>query len=113
MLDQILDAGCHALVIEAFGAGGMQFIRRDFVSRLERAAQLGVPVVVRSQCLYERSDFSIYQVGQKALGAGVIQGLDMTSEAVVTKLMWALPRGGLSEVRRIFATNYANEVALS
>ena len=37
----------------------------------------------------------------------------MTSEAVVTKLMWALPRGGLSEVRRIFATNYANEVALS
>jgi len=113
VLDQILDAGCHALVIEAFGAGGMQFIRRDFVSRLERAAQLGVPVVVRSQCLYERSDFSIYQVGQKALGAGVIQGLDMTSEAVVTKLMWALPRGGLSEVRRIFATNYANEVALS
>lgn len=110
VLDQILDAGCHGLVIEAFGAGGMQFIRRDFVSRLQRAASMGVPVVVCSQCLYERSDFSIYQVGQKALETGVIQGLDMTSEAVVTKLMWALPRGDLRAVREVFAANYANEV---
>ena len=112
VLDQILESGCRGLVIEAFGAGGMQFIRRDFVARLQRAAELGVPVAVCSQCLYERSDFSIYEVGQKALGAGVIQGLDMTSEAVVTKLMWALPRGGLSAVRKIFATNYANEVTI-
>ncbi|MEA5039252.1 MAG: asparaginase [Clostridiaceae bacterium] len=110
VLDQILDSGCRGLVIEAFGAGGVQFIRRDFIARLEKAAQMNVPVVVCSQCLYERSDFSIYQVGQKALETGVIQGLDMTSEAVVTKLMWALPRGGLDEVRKIFGTNYANEV---
>lgn len=109
-LDQILDSGCRGLVIEAFGAGGVQFIRRDFVARLEKAAKLNIPVVVCSQCLYERSDFSVYQVGQKALETGVIQGLDMTSEAVVTKLMWALPRGGVDEVRRIFARNYANEV---
>lgn len=110
VLDQILDSGCRGLVIEAFGAGGVQFIRRDFIARLEKAARMNVPVVVCSQCLYERSDFSIYQVGQKALETGVIQGLDMTSEAVVTKLMWALPRGGLDEVRKIFGTNYANEV---
>ena len=30
-------------------------------------------VVVCSQCLYERSDFSLYEVGQKALEQGVIQ----------------------------------------
>ena len=37
-----------------------------------------------SQCLYEPSDFSVYEVGQRALAQGVIQGRDMTTEAAVT-----------------------------
>lgn len=69
---------------------GLQFVRRDFVSKIEKAIDAGIPVVVCSQCLYERSDFSVYQVGQKALAKGAIQGFDMTREAAVTKLMWAL-----------------------
>ena len=68
-------------------------------------------VVVCSQCLYERSDFTLYQTGRKALAAGVIQGHDMTSEAAVTKLMWALGQGGsMEEARERFKHNYFNEV---
>ena len=70
-------------------------------------------MVVCSQCLYERSDFSVYQVGQKALAKGAIQGFDMTREAAVTKLMWALGHTrNLDEVRAIFHTNMAGEITL-
>lgn len=113
ILDMLIDAGIHGIVIEAFGAGGIQFIRRDFIARLERAAAAGIPVVICSQCLYEASELSIYQVGVKALETGAIQAHDMTSEATVAKLMWALGKSrDIASVRRLFGTSIAGEISL-
>lgn len=101
------------IVIEAFGAGGINFIRRDLISKLEEIVNQGICVVVCSQCLYENSDFSIYQTGKMVLRHGVIQGYDMTSEACLCKLMWALGiTQNMDEVRTIFQTSFVNEVTL-
>ena len=111
-LDALPEMNYRGVVVEAFGAGGLQFIRRNMAGRLEKLVEKGLSVVVCSQCLYERSDFTRYQTGRKALDAGVIQGYDMTTEAAVTKLMWALGQSqDPDEVRQRFRHNYFNEVS--
>lgn len=113
IFDSLLAMNYRGVVLESFGAGGLHFLRRDLASQIGRLVKNNVPVVVCSQCLYERSDFSLYEVGRKVLATGAIQGRDMTTEAAVTKLMWALGQtSSMEEIRTIFSTDYAGEITL-
>ena len=113
VFEKLLELNYRGVVLETFGAGGMHFVRRNLTSALKKLSDNGVAVVACSQCLYETSDFSLYEVGKRLLECGIIPGRDMTTEAVVTKLMWALGQtNDLDEIRKIFDTNYAGEVVL-
>ncbi|MGM9970779.1 MAG: asparaginase [Anaeroplasmataceae bacterium] len=111
IIDLLLNFGIKGIVIEAYGAGGISFVRRDFVSKLKKAIDSNVPVVVASQCLYEKSNFQIYEVGSKVIETGAIEAIDMTTEAAVCKLMYALGQtNDLKEVKKIFNTPIAREI---
>lgn len=113
IFDVLADLGYRGIVLEAFGAGGLHFLRRNLLEKLEALTKSGISVVACSQCLYEPSDFSIYEVGRRLLECGVIPGLDMTTEASVTKLMWALGQTkDPEEVREYFNRDLAGEVSL-
>ncbi|MCT7680781.1 MAG: asparaginase, partial [Lactobacillus crispatus] len=63
LLFAMVNSGCHGIVIEAYGLGGMNFIRRNMVAAIGMLIRQGIPVVASSQCLYERSDLTKYEVG--------------------------------------------------
>ena len=113
MFRYLRDKGCEGIYIEGFGLGGVPFLKSDFTREIRAASEAGLPILVGSQCRYEGSNLNIYETGQRILECGGIPVHDMTQEAVVTKLMWALGQTKKREqIRWLFATNIVDEVTL-
>lgn len=113
LLFAMVESGCKGIVIEAYGLGGMNYIRRNMVGAVGKLIRHGIPVIASSQCLYERSDLTKYEVGREALLEGAISARDMTSESAITKLMWGLGQGwDVHQIAEFFNTDVVGEVTI-
>ena len=112
LIESIAAQGYKGLYIEAYGIGGMPFLKHDFIGTLDKLIQEGLTVVVGTQCRYEGSKMDVYETGKRALAIGALQAHDMTGEAALTKLMWILGMTeDVSEIRDYYSINVAGEMS--
>lgn len=102
MIDLLVDNGYKAIIIEAFGCGGIPNRYGYFLSAIKRAVTKEVLVCISSQCTYDGTDLSVYEVGIAAKKVGAISAGRMTIEALSAKIRYVLCN----------ATSYADAVKL-
>ena len=95
---------CDGIVIESYGVGGIPDI---YLDALDELIQKGKTVIMATQVTQEGSDIKVYEVGGRLKKRyKLLETYDMTLEATVTKLMWALGQSqDPAEIRRLFCTS--------
>ena len=84
----------------------------DFYGILSQAVEQGKIIVMTTQVANEGSDISVYHVGGRLKQKlHILEAYDMTTEAVVAKLMWILARTkNFDEVERLFYAPVARDI---
>ena len=110
MADFLLERN-DALIIESFGVGGLPE-EGGFYECLEQWMEQGRIVVLTTQVENEGSDLGVYHVGYRLKSdLKVLEAYDMTTEAVVAKLMWILGQTrDRQEIERRFYTPVAKDI---
>ena len=101
------------VVIESFGVGGLPILEEyQLAAALQVGVSQGKTIVVTTQVQNEGSDMTIYQVGHHLKNTdGVLEAYDMTSEAVITKLMWILSQTkNAKKIKKLFYTPIAQDI---
>ena len=102
------------LVIESFGVGGLPEYEGDasYFDIIHRGIARGKLVVMTTQVPNEGSNLAVYHVGGRLKSAlCLLEAYDMTTEAVVAKLMWILGRPhDRTEVEKLFYTPIAKDI---
>ena len=99
------------VVIESVGVGGIPEYS-DFYGEIQKALEKGKTVVMTTQVPNEGSDISVYEVGNILKRTShVLEAYDMTGEAVLTKLMWALGQTSDREkIKELFYKPVAHDI---
>lgn len=94
---------CDGLIIESYGVGGIPEV---YLGELDKLISQGKTVIMATQVPQEGSDLSVYQVGKHVKDRyHLLESYDMTLEATVVKLMWAMGQSDDPEsIRKLFCT---------
>lgn len=102
-----------AVIIESFGVGGLPVYETgSFYETIKRGLEAGKIAVLTTQVENEGSDLSIYHVGSSIKkNLPILEAYDMTTEAVIAKMMWILGQTSEREkVAELFYTPIACDI---
>ena len=87
----LLKEDYDAIILETFGIGGIPEYDDSFQKAIFDWVDSGKTLAVTTQVPEEGCDLQVYQVGKKYSDyPGILQAGDMTTEAIVAKIMWVL-----------------------
>lgn len=82
----VAQASPWAVVLECYGMGTFPSRNRELLAAVGSLVGTGSVVVARSQCLVGKVELERYAAGRSLADCGVVSGLEMTREALYTKL---------------------------
>ncbi len=103
----------RAVVLETYGAGNapsVVWLREALQEAIER----GIIIVNKTQCNTGFVDMGQYQTSINLMEAGVLSGYDITTEALLAKLMYLLGENGenTEEVKRLLSQDLCGEMTI-
>lgn len=107
--DALLDSNPHGIVLRAYGPG---MLPDSLFPWMHKVAEKEIPLVITSQLLRGSIDLHYYRKQLILEELGVISGKDMTYEAAVVKLMWALGQTRkIKKVQELMEKNLVGELS--
>lgn len=105
--------GLRGVVIETYGAGNAPSVSWLY-DELKSAVQKGLIIVNKTQCNTGSVEMGLYETSINLLKAGVLSGYDITTEALLTKMMCLLGEYGddIEKVKQLLQTPLCGELTI-
>lgn len=105
--------GLRGVALETFGAGNAPSAEWLY-DELKAAVDRGILIVNKTQCNTGSVEMGLYAVSLNLMRAGVLSGYDITTEALLTKMMLLLGEhpNDMERVRALIGTSLCGEVTV-